>query len=223
VVACEALQCPTLLRNGFGGHRLEGIGDKHVPWIHNVRNTDFVVAVDDDDPLALIRLFNDPVGHAYLASRGVPAAFVEQLDLLGISGIGNLLAAIKVARWNELDEHDAIFTVFTDSMELYGSRLAEAAEQHGAYTREQAAVDFFAHLRGVKTDHMEELDHWGRKRIHNLKYFTWIEQQQRELAELNAQWFDARSYWPARWRMADAYDELIVGFNARTGLANKYA
>ena len=54
----EAVQCPTLLLNGYGGHRIEGIGDKHVPWIHNVRNTDMVIGIDDNDAVRMIRLFN---------------------------------------------------------------------------------------------------------------------------------------------------------------------
>ena len=223
VVASEALQCPTLLSNGFGGHRIEGIGDKHVPWIHNVRNTDLVVAVDDEDPMALIRLFNEPAGREYLASQGLAPDFVEQLGLLGISGIGNLLSAIKTAKWFELTENDTLFTVFTDSMELYGSRLAEAEQAHGAYTTERADLDFHLHLRGVKTDSMRELTYPERKKIHNLKYFTWIEQQQRELAELNAQWDDHRSYWPGHFRMAKQYDELIEAFNKRSGMGEKYA
>ncbi|RME24028.1 MAG: pyridoxal-phosphate dependent enzyme, partial [Deltaproteobacteria bacterium] len=99
VVASEALQCPTLLENGFGAHRIEGIGDKHVPWIHNVRNTDAVVAVDDRIPMALIRLFNEPEGRKYLAERGVAEDIVGRLDLLGISSVAKLVAAIKTAKW----------------------------------------------------------------------------------------------------------------------------
>ncbi len=117
VVATEALQCPTLLLNGFGGHRIEGIGDKHVPWVHNVRNTDAVAAIDDADCMRLVRLFNEPAGRDYLAAAGVPAADCERLEPLGISSICNLLAAIKTARYYELDERDVIFTVLTDSME----------------------------------------------------------------------------------------------------------
>jgi cysteine synthase len=218
VVASEALQCPTLLRNGYGGHRIEGIGDKHVPWIHNVRNTDFVVAVDDASPMALIRLFNEPAGAALLRARGVPEETVSRLSLLGISGIGNMLSAIKVAKWCELDEHDVVFTIFTDSMELYGSRLDEARKAEGPYSEAQARIDFELHLAGQKTDAMIELDHWGRKRVHNLKYFTWIEQQQKDVEELQAQWYDYRTYWPERWRMASKYDELITAFNARVGI-----
>jgi cysteine synthase len=222
VIASEAVQCPTLLRCGFGGHRIEGIGDKHVPWIHNVRNTDFIVAIDDRDPMALIRLFNEPAGRAFLNKQGIPEETTSKLDLLGISGISNMLSCIKTAKWLELDEHDALFTIFTDSMELYGSRLEEARQEQGEYTDRQAEIDFQVSLLGQKTDNMEELDHWGRKRIHNLKYFTWIEQQKKEIPELNAQWDEYKTYWPARFRTAAEYDQRIEAFNQKVGLLKKY-
>ncbi|WP_462363554.1 pyridoxal-phosphate dependent enzyme, partial [Pyramidobacter porci] len=133
IVASEALQCPTLLRNGWGAHRIEGIGDKHVPWVHNVRNTDMITAIDDNDCMALIRLFNEPAGREYLKSAGVPAVLAERLDLLGISGVANLLSAIKAAKYYEMDEHDVVFTILTDSMEMYGSRLQELEAEFGAY------------------------------------------------------------------------------------------
>jgi cysteine synthase len=218
VVASEALQCPTLLSCGFGGHRIEGIGDKHVPWIHNVRNTDMVVAVDDNDPMALIRLFNEPAGREFLTGQGVDPDLVAKLDLLGISSIGNLLSAIKTARWHQLDEHDVLFTVFTDSMELYGSRMKEAQEAHGPYDRQKAELDFHLHLQGQKTDHMLELTHPDRQRIHNQKYFTWIEQQQKELEELNAQWHEFKTYWPNHFDRTAEYDKLIENFNKQVGL-----
>ena len=94
-VASEAWQCPTLLLNGFGEHRIEGIGDKHVPWVHNVRDTDAVAAIDDEDCLRILRLFNEPAGRAHLVARGVGEGEVEQLGWLGISSIANLLAASK--------------------------------------------------------------------------------------------------------------------------------
>ena len=99
VVACEAVQCPTLLENGFGAHRIEGIGDKHVPWIHHATNTDLIVGIDDNAVVNLARLFNEPEGRAYLAKSGVPVELVDKLDLLGFSGISNLLSAIKVAKY----------------------------------------------------------------------------------------------------------------------------
>ncbi|MCK5690350.1 pyridoxal-phosphate dependent enzyme, partial [Myxococcota bacterium] len=222
ITAVEALQCPTLYSCGFGGHRIEGIGDKHVPWIHNSRNTDMIVAVDDNDPMALIRLFNEDVGKEYLKEQGINPELVEKLELLGISSIGNVIAAIKAAKHYELDENDVLFTIFTDSMEMYQSRLQEANEANGEYTKEQAAIDWAVHMHGVKTDSMQELGHWDKRQIHNLKYYTWIEQQQKELDEINAQWDNYKTYWPERWRMAGKYDELIGDFNTDVGILKKY-
>ena len=211
IAVSEALQCPTLLMNGFGGHRIEGIGDKHVPWIHNVRNTDTVIAVDDEHAVRMIRLFNEPQGRRCLEEQGVPADLVKQLDLLGISSIGNVITAIKFAKYYELDEHDIVLTVFTDSMELYGSRLKELEEERGAYSERDAVRDYEL-LQNVGTDWMLDLGHYDRKRIHNLKYYTWIEQQGRELDELNKQWY-SRAYWDSIHGMTSEIDELIEEFN----------
>jgi len=177
IIASEALQCPTLLENGFGAHRIEGIGDKHVPWIHNSKNTDMIVAIDDNAVVNLSRLFNEPEGHKYLINQGVPEAIVSQLDLLGFSGISNVLSAIKAAKYYEMGENDIMITVLTDSMELYQSRLEEMHEEFGEYTETNAASDFSRWLIGQSTDNLEELRYIDRRRIHNLKYFTWVEQQ----------------------------------------------
>jgi len=216
IAASEALQCPTLLRCGFGGHRIEGIGDKHVPWIHNVRNTDFVVAVDDQQCMDLLRLFNEPEGRAALESDGVPAELVEQLDLLGISSISNLVSAIKTARFYDMDERDVLFTPLTDSTELYSSRLAELSEAHGAYTREDALRHRERWLRGITPDFVRELNYQDRKQLHNFKYYTWIEQQQRDVDDLRRLW--DRDFWPEMFAEAEGWDERIRAFNEMTGL-----
>jgi len=218
IAASEALQCPTLLNNGFGEHRIEGIGDKHVPWIHNVRNTDLVIAVDDQTCMNLIRLFNEPTGKEYLASNGVSDKIINNLPLLGISGVSNLISAIKFAKYYELSEKDSVFTIFTDSMDLYGSRLKELESTHGTYTRENAIRDYHAHLQGATTDNMLELSYTERKRIHNLKYFTWIEQQGKESTELNAQWYDYPEYWSSIQSQVGKIDELINDFNKQVGV-----
>jgi len=217
VAASEALQCPTLLLNGFGGHRIEGIGDKHVPWIHNLRNTDMVMAVDDEACMNLVRLFNEPAGRAYLAKQGVPETLTQRLDLLGISSIANVLSAIKFAKWYELGEHDVVLTVFTDSMELYQSRLRELREARGEYTEIDAAAAYHRYLLGCTTDHVEELGFRDRQRIHNLKYFTWVEQQGKTYEEITAQWKQP-DYWRRIHEQVDVMDTLIESFNARTGL-----
>ena len=215
----EALQCPTILNNGFGGHRIEGIGDKHIPWIHNVKNTDMVIDIDDEDSQRLIRLFNDPAGKEYLIKEAhVPEEVVENLSYLGISGTANVLCAIKMAKYYEMTEHDVIATVLTDSIDMYGSRIKELEEQNGPYTMTSAAVDHNLHMLGLRTDNMEELTYVGRKRVHNLKYYTWVEQQGRTVEELNDLWYNPEKTWKGVHSQAKELDELINAFNEESGV-----
>jgi cysteine synthase A len=217
IAAAEAWQCPTLLENGFGAHRIEGIGDKHVPWIHNVKNTDMVMAIDDNAVVNLARLFNERAGRSYLARRGVPQDFIEQLELFGFSGISNLISAVKFAKYYELGSNDIVLTVLTDSMELYQSRLAEMHDEHGQYSELDAAADYARYLLGATTDHLLELRYTDRRRVHNLKYFTWVEQQGKTLDEIVAQWEEA-DYWTAVQTQVSQIDDLIREFNAEVGL-----
>ncbi len=216
IAASEALQCPTLLQNGFGAHRIEGIGDKHVPWIHNTKNTDLVVAIDDNAVVNLSRLFNEPAGQAHLGKMGVPEAIVGQLDLLGFSGISNVLTAIKMAKYYEMGENDVVLTVLTDSMELYASRLVEMHQEFGEYTAADAAADFARWLQGQSTDNMLELRYTDRKRVHNLKYYTWVEQQGKTYEEIQEQWYQ-HDYWTDVQKLAPEIDALIEAFNAEVG------
>ncbi len=219
IAAGEAVQCPTLWLNGYGAHRIEGIGDKHVPWIHNVRNTDMIIAIDDEDTMNLMRLFNEPAGRSYLIEEaGVSPDLVNRLDLLGISSIANLLMSIKFAKYYELTKDDVVLTVFTDSMDMYQSRIIEARTSFGEYTKGKAIKDFHRYLMGQKTDAMIELNHYDRKRIHHLKYFTWIEQQGFNLDELNAQWYDYPGYWERVHELVPKIDSLITEFNEKVGL-----
>ena len=212
VVATEALQCPTLLMNGFGGHRIEGIGDKHVPWVHNVRNTDAVAAIDDDDCMRVLRLFNEDDGRKYLEGVGVNTSEYESLSILGISGICNLLAAIKTAKYFEMDEDDVIFTVFTDSVDLYQSRLKELNEELGKYSLVQAIRDHAGPIAHQRVDYFKELTYLDRKAIHNLKYYTWVEQQGKTSTELDAQWDP--EYWRSRFEdEVLQFDKMIAEFN----------
>ncbi|MGK5088863.1 pyridoxal-phosphate dependent enzyme [Bdellovibrionota bacterium FG-2] len=219
IAASEALQCPTLLRNGFGGHRIEGIGDKHIPWVHNVRNTDAVVAIDDENPMRVLRLFNEPAGQSVLAHQGVSEKMLKQLPLLGISSISNLITAVKMAKYFEYGKDDVIFTVFTDSAEMYQSRLGELRQQLGPYTEMTATVDLERYMRGAAADNMRELGYQDRKALHNLKYFTWVEQQGRTVEELNALWDPA--FWDEKFSQVHEWDKLISEFNAQTGVLAK--
>ena len=125
----EALQCPTILDNGFGGHRIEGIGDKHIPWVHNVKNTDMAIAIDDEDSQRLLRLFNTPDGIKYLKEElGFCDEQIEKFQWMGISGIANVLCCIKMAKYYELTENDVVCTVLTDSASMYGSRIEHLSD-----------------------------------------------------------------------------------------------
>lgn len=217
IVASEALQCPTLMLNGFGGHRIEGIGDKHVPWVHNVRNTDMVAAIDDEDCMRVFRLFNEPDGHKYLKSSGIDQGITKQLHLLGISGIGNLLSAIKAAKYYEMNRNDVVITLATDSADMYRSRLPELEAEKGPYNMLQAAKDFEKCINGQACNNLRELGYYDRKAIHNLKYFTWVEQQAKETGDLNRLWYD-REIWEKQFNQADKWDEMIEAFNEETGV-----
>ena len=219
VTAAEALQCPTLFMNGFGAHRIEGIGDKHVPWIHNVKNTNAVAAIDDEQPLRILRLFNEPEGKKYLSTLGIDDKTINLLPDLGISSIGNLLAAIKLAKYNEYNENDVIITIFTDSADLYQSRLKEMNESWGKYSLKQAEIDWNVTVKNQTIDYFKELSYYDKKAIHNLKYFTWVEQQGKSVKELNAQWYD-ENYWKERFTIVPEWDKLIEEFNKKVGITN---
>lgn len=214
VSAVESLQCPTMLNNGFGEHRIEGIGDRHVPWIHNIRNTDNVICIDDNDPMRILRLFNEPAGRKYLKEEAkVDPEFVDNLDIFGISGIANVIACIKMAKYYEMTEKDILGTVLTDTAVLYQSRISELAASSGEYSVSRAAVDHAYAMLGARTDYVNELTYPQRKQIHNLKYYTWVEQQGHSAAELNALWYEPENTWESVHSDISRLDELIEEFN----------
>jgi len=216
--AVEALECPTLLYNGYGEHNIQGIGDKHVPFIHNVLNTDFVVGVSDMATDALNVLFNTTVGRAYLNTRkGFAQESAAGLADLGLSSIANILGAIKLAKYLGLGSNDAILTVATDSADMYGTESDRATTQRfsGNFDEIAAAEVFGRYLLGTVTDHMLELNHRDRERIFNLGYYTWVEQQGVSLKD-----FDMRrdpAFWDGLMDMVPVWDSMIDDFNKSTG------
>jgi cysteine synthase len=212
IVASEALQCPTLLMNGFGEHRIEGIGDKHVPWVHNIRNTDAVSAIDDEDCMRLLRLFNEEEGWTYLKTLGITDEQLKNLRLIGISSISNMLSAIKTAKYFECGSSDVVLTVFTDSADMYKSRIEELRLERGMYSQIDAAKDHAGPLMHQRIDSYKELSYYNKKAIHNLKYFTWVEQQGKLSDELRQQW--EPEYWRSLFEdEVEYFDKLITEFN----------
>ena len=214
VAAAEALQCPTIYSNGFGAHRIEGIGDKHIPWIHNVKNTDMIIAVDDEIAMRWIRMFNEKEGIKLLRDKGVKKDILDKLDWVGISGAANVIAAIKYAKYYELKENDVIVTMLTDSMEMYQSRIDELNQEEGPFDEREAYKTNARYFEGINTEYVKELNYYDRKAVHNLKYYTWVEQQGKTYEEIMAQW-DDDSYWTDIPKQANKLDELIINFNKK--------
>ena len=165
--------------------------------------------------MALFRLFNEAHGQTLLNHR-CSDQLIQQLKLVGISGICNFVAAIKAAKYFDMDGRDVIFTCLTDSAGMYGSRLEELAAEHGPYTAERAAYDQARYLDGIVTDHVRELTYFDRKALHNFKYFTWVEQQGRTADELRELWDP--DFWQQQFNQVDEWDAQIADFNARTGV-----
>jgi cysteine synthase len=220
VVAAEALECPTLLYNGFGDHNIQGIGDKHIPLIHNVMNNDVVTAVSDVATDSLGLLLNEPAGRRYLASRrGVAAAFLEQAPSLGLSSLCNLVGAIKTAKYFDWGPDDVIVSVATDGAEMYGSERRKVLDARfaGGFDEIAAAEVFGQHLLGCTTDHLIELRETDRHRIFNLGYYTWVEQQKVPIATFEAR--RDQKFWRELHAIVPRWDQMIAEFNQRTGVA----
>ncbi len=221
IVAVEALECPTLLYNGFGDHNIQGIGDKHVPFIHTVMNTDVVTAVSDAATDSLGLLLNSPAGRTYLATRrGVPPAFLDSVESLGLSSLCNLVAAIKTAKYFDFGPDDVVVSVATDGADMYESERRKALDSRfaGRFDGISAAEVFGQHLAGCSTDHLIELRETDRNRIFNLGYYTWVEQQKVAIATFEARRHE--KFWRGLRGFVTRWDAMITEFNQRTAVAS---
>ncbi len=218
IVPVEALECPTMLYNGYGEHNIQGIGDKHIPLIHNVTNSDDVVGISDTSSDTLFLLFNTEPGKALLRSKGVDPALVENLRHLGLSSIANMLAAIKIAKHHGYGSNDVIVTVATDGGEMYGSEVSkiEDRDHPGGFDDYAASAAHARHLAGIGTDHVLELGEVGRRRVFNLGYYTWVEQQGVPFADFEQR--RGQDWWRTLRPYVTRWDAMIEEFNQRTGV-----
>ena len=189
IVGLEPVQCPTLFNNGYGAHRIEGIGDKHVTWIHNVLNMDAMMCIDDMESVRGLALLTDEVGMDTLSRRyGVPEDKVEALSrIFGISGVCNVLGAIKTAKYYNLGSDDVIVTIATDALDRYYSVMDWLRNEEGQMDEASAVGRIESTFHGQHTDWVLEGTEEVRERWHNLKYYTWVEQQGKTVEELDAQ------------------------------------
>ncbi|MGI9357087.1 MAG: pyridoxal-phosphate dependent enzyme, partial [Rhizobiaceae bacterium] len=212
----EATECPTLLYNGYGEHNIQGIGDKHVPLIHNVMGTDFVIGVSDAACNGLNLVFNTNSGRNYLAKhKGIDQETQTALGNFGLSSICNVLGAIKYAKYCDLSENDVVLTVATDGADMYQSELPIAENKYfsGRFGEVEAAEAFGRYLLGSSIDHIVELGRFDRERIFNLGYYTWVEQH-----GVSVEDFDRRrdlSFWDGLMDLVPDWDAMIDDFNHR--------
>ena len=189
IVGLEPIQCPTLYSNGYGDHDIQGIGDKHVTWIHNVLNMDCLMCIDDMECKLGLQLLTDPVGMDYLSgSVGISPGIVQEMStIFGISGVCNVLGAIKTAKYYRLNSSHNVVTILTDTIDRYRSVMADLDRKFGRMTKETAAQRYYGIFKNVKLDYVQEGTRDTRDRWFNLKYYTWVEQQGKTVSELNAQ------------------------------------
>ncbi len=209
IVGLEPVQCPTLFENGYGSHAIQGIGDKHVSWIHNVMNMDAVMAVDDLECKKGLQLLSAPAGREYLAGEaGVSPGLVEKLgQLVGISGVANILGAVKTAKFYGLGPRDNVITVATDALDRYQSVMGDMELEYGSVDRGRAAVYLESIFHGVKTDWVQEGTEHQRRRWLNLKYYTWVEQHGKTVRELDAQ--RSQEWWVAEQDEVMEFDRRL--------------
>jgi len=210
IVGLEPIQCPTLFNNGYGAHDIQGIGDKHVTWIHNVKNMDAIMCLDDVECKKGLQLLTEEAGLNALTRRfGVgseDACMMSQI--FGISGVCNVLGAIKTAKFYGLGKNDPIVTICTDSLDRYHSVMEQMTEQYGKMDEAEAATRVVSIFHGQKTDWISEGTRDARERWHNLKYYTWVEQQGKTVEELNAQ--RTAEYWIEKQRHIAKDDKMIL-------------
>ncbi len=222
IVAVEALECPTLLYAGFGSHNIQGIGDKHIPFIHNVMNTDLVAGVSDESTDLLNVLFNGKVGLDYLGSRrNVNPAILQRFGELGLSSLANIIGAIKISKHLGLGEQDLVVTVATDGASLYESEREKTIKENlsGALDTISAAEIFGEHLSGIRSDHVMELNSRDRERIFNLGYYTWVEQRGESVDKFQER--RKMSFWNSLLENLTVWDDMIEEFNGQTGMNDR--
>ncbi len=208
-VGLEPVQCPTLYCNGFGGHDIQGIGDKHVTWIHNTDKMDAIFCIDDMDCKRGLQVLAEEPGQKVLFEAGIPGETVKRLPgIMGISSICNLLGAIKAAKFYRLGPSDLIVTVATDAMDRYHSVLEKLTEQEGAMDEREAYARLVSIFHRASLDQIREGTRHARNCWFNLKYYTWVEQQGKEVGELLAQ--RDEEYWLREQSLAEEIDRKLL-------------
>ena len=217
IVGLEPIQCPTLYNNGYGSHDIQGIGDKHVTWIHNVLNMDALMCVDDLACKQMLQVFAEFTGRDALADEyGIDSQVIHDLsEMLGISGICNVLGAIKTAKYYNMGKDDVIVTVATDGMDRYHSVMNAMQARNGDLDVHSALDRVQSIFHDADTDWILEGTSHNRERWHNLKYYTWVEQQGKTVEELDAQ--RDPEWWVGHQNLIPELDKRLIEYRKLEG------
>ncbi len=207
VVALEPHECSTLTNGGLGQHRIEGIGDKMITLIHNVLTTDFITQIIDEDCVRGLAVIHE--GSDTLVKHGVdPKVAKSMVDLFGVSGICNILGAIKMAKYLKLGPNDNVVTIATDSFDRYPSVMENLHERELEVTDhvlERWFQDVFA---GADTRYV--LDTRGKEakeKLFKQKESDWLKfgYKQSYLDSMRKP-----EFWEAEYNKIHEYDKKIV-------------
>lgn len=207
ISAVEPHECSTLFNNGRGSHRIEGIGDKMVTLIHNVLSTDYVQRVHDDDCVAGLELVEQHSPALEKMVRLNPGALASLQGNFGISGICNILGAMRLAKYLKLRKGDNVVTVATDGGDRYPSVIEELKKRRPMRGDFEVKSRFESIYRGGEVaDILDVRAPVQKERLFRQKEEVWTRfgYSLEYLDEMKSQ-----SFWDAEYVKIRAVDELL--------------
>ena len=213
IAALEPHECSTLTNGGLGQHRIEGIGDKMCTLIHNILTTDFIVQIHDDACVRGLEVIYS--GKDILIKHGVDPKIAESMkELFGVSGICNILGAIKMAKYLKLGPNDNIVTIATDGFDRYDSVIDNLRHRELEVT--DHVLDRWFSDVFVETDTSRILDTRGdaakRKNYSNRKKKDWLK------FGYSKEYLDSMrhpEFWEKEYAKIKTYDEKIKAIRGK--------
>ena len=172
-----------MLENGFGEHNIQGIGDKHIPLIHNVMNTDVVVGGQRPGHRRARRAVQHrpPVAATSPTARACRVGCVDALahfglvvDLQRAGRDQDRQAARPRARRRDRSPWPPTAAAMYPSERA--KTLLRALRRRVHRPRRRRGVGPSTSPTST-TGHVIECTERDRNRIFNLGYYTWVEQQ----------------------------------------------
>lgn len=212
IVALEPHECSTLTNGGRGQHRIEGIGDKMCTLIHNVLTTDFVTQIIDEDCVRGLEVIHN--GPQILEKHGIDRKFAEGMrNLFGVSGICNILGAIKMAKFLRLGPDDNVVTIATDGFDRYDSVLGKLASYELELTDNVLDRWYDDIFLGADTRYIEDTrDAKAKEVLFNQKEKDWLP------FGYTKEYLDSMKtmkFWEDEYNKIHDYDKKIIAMRGK--------